>query len=130
MRNSFLMVVLFATVLFIPLTVQGTYIDTVELCKITDSDESRRVLSWMHFSDGSAFSESLASLSIVAEDIDFLMTWCRRMTLSFNAYRLGELVRQTFSVGGFDIMLGPGAWGNPRGELAASIFSVDIGTPS
>lgn len=82
-------------------------------------------LSWTHFYDGTGFDETLASLTIVAEGVDYdLVNPSLREDdqVFLNGTLLGFLNNQGFYYAGFDILAGPGALGAPKTELSTTVF--------
>ncbi len=127
MTKTYFYLAALLTILILPLSANATYIDSQNIYQIGNTTNGPVTLSWNHFYDGSASPAADASLTIVAEGIDFAFTGLQENDrVFFNGHLLGELTQQNFYFGGFDIQAGPGALGAPTTALTTSIFAIDL----
>ncbi len=129
MKKTFILFAILLVALMIPLSAQATYIDSQDVYKIGDTATPNGIglLMWSHIYDGSASPETYATLTIVAEGIDYYDDGMQENdSVYFNGHYLGELTQQDFYYGFLDLNPGPGALGAPQTELTTSVFSIDL----
>ena len=113
--------------LFFPFVSSATFIDTQDIYQVGDTRNGPVTLSWNHLYDGSAAPEATATLSVVAESIDFYSISLQESdVVYFNGHLLGELTQQPFYYSSYELNSGPGALGDPKTMLTTSVFNLDL----